>query len=248
MSLLSELLADAPPLATLATVATLPPGKAGTAPRVAEVARAATARDDGTRPESATTPTPEQSRESQESQGPVTPPDTAEVRAHLLALAETEGIATGLVRALPESELAATGEQCAAVEAEQPGRGYELARQYLRMLATRATMQAGQLPPGFDTPALCRHCGHVWLPRAQAAVLPVVGGWPRALGCPWCFVRLPEGRDIPRPRIICAECRHYQPDAINPAEGMGRCAIDANHGGTNWPYQRRACGSFRPKE
>jgi hypothetical protein len=171
--------------------------------------------------------------------------NAAKVRARLLVLAEAEGIDTELVRALPESELTTTGEQCAAVESESPGRGRELALQYLRLLATDAAMRAGRLPPDFDTPAMCRHCGPVWLPRSQVAMLDVVNGWPRALGCPWCFIH-PQGIRIPRPSVTCATCRHYQPDSVNPGEGMGRCG--AGVPGMTWPHQSRVCATFKPKE
>ncbi|HET8635772.1 MAG TPA: hypothetical protein VFL96_02895 [Acidobacteriaceae bacterium] len=167
------------------------------------------------------------------------------MRGRLLALAEAEGIDPGIVHRLPESEIAAIADQCPGIEPKDGGQGRKRAIAYLRALATTAVMQAGRLPDGFDTPALCRRCGPVWLPRAQVAMLEVVNGWPRALGCPWCFVRLPGGRRIPRPRVACAQCRHYQPDPINP-QGMGRCEIDANNGGTNWPHEERTCKSFEP--
>ncbi len=168
------------------------------------------------------------------------------IRGHLLVLADAEGIDAGLVHALPESELTTTAEQCATAERESPGRGREFARQYLRMLATGAAMRAGSLPPGFDTPALCRHCGPVWLPRSQVAMLDVVNGWPRAYGCPWCFVHLPEGHRIPRPRVECANCQHYQPDAIKPEACMGRCG--AGVPGATWPHRSRTCATFKPKK
>lgn len=57
-----------------------------------------------------------------------------------------------------------------------------------------------------------------------------------------------RGQSARMPRVTCAACQHYQPDAINPAQGMGRCGINADHGGANWPHERRACRSFRPKE
>jgi len=47
----------------------------------------------------------------------------------------------------------------------------------------------GEAPPEYTTPAVCRHCGPVWLwPGAPAEVL----------GCPWC-VHVAKGRKIPRP-------------------------------------------------
>lgn len=247
MSLLSELLADSRPLATPATVATLPPEKAENVPRVARVA---TVQDSCTKSDAfipAAVSEPEKSQESQESQRPAIQRDPAKVRARLLVLAEGEGIDAGLVRALPESELTATGQQCAAVEAEQPGRGRELALQYLHTLATSATMRAGRLPPDFDTPAMCRHCGPVWLPASQVVMLDMVNGWPRALGCPWCFIRK-AGLYVPRPPVTCAECQHYQPDSVNPASGCGSCAIGMRQVGGGYPHRQRQCKAFQPKE
>lgn len=221
MSLLSELLAESRPAANPANPAN--PGVTGTTPqpKISKLAKLATGHDSSARP------------------------DTAKVRARLLALAESEYLDVALVRALPESELTATGEQCADAEREQPGRGRELARQYLHMLATSAMMREGRLPPDYDTPAMCRHCGPVWLPASQVECLDVVDGWPRALGCPWCFVKLPEGHRLPRPHVTCYGCQHYQPDRVNPAQGMGRCG--AGVPGVTWPHASRACATFKPK-
>ena len=169
------------------------------------------------------------------------------MRGRLLALADAEGLDAGIVRALPESELTATAAQCAAVEADQPGCGRELARTYLHMLATSAMMRAGRLPPDFDTPAMCRLCGSVWLPRSQVAMLDVLDGWPTAWGCPWCFVQPPEGHRIPRPRVTCGSCGYFLRDTVNPVESMGRCGINATIG-TTWPHEERSCKTFKPKE
>lgn len=72
-------------------------------------------------------------------------------------------------------------------------------RVWLQTLAEDDAMRQGIRPRAYDTPALCRRCGPVWLPHEQVALLDVLDGWPQALGCPWCFVHLPDGRDIPRP-------------------------------------------------
>ncbi|MBB6246183.1 hypothetical protein [Rhodanobacter sp. A1T4] len=59
---------------------------------------------------------------------------------------------------------------------------------------------AGRVPAG-DTAAMhCELCGPVWIHPSIAEVLPVVDHWPRALGCPWCFVRKAGGY-IPRPSV-----------------------------------------------
>lgn len=96
-------------------------------------------------------------------------------------------------------------------------------RAYLLALDDTATRQAGRIPAG-DTAAIhCKGCGPVWVHPGIAAVLPVVGGWPRALGCPWCFVRR-AGAYIPRASVECADCGQFNRDTVNPAAGMGACA------------------------
>ena len=72
-------------------------------------------------------------------------------------------------------------------------------RVWLQTLAEDDAMRRGIRPRGYDAPAFCRRCGPVWLPHEQVALLDVVNGWPQVIGCPWCFVHLPEGQDIPRP-------------------------------------------------
>jgi len=63
----------------------------------------------------------------------------------------------------------------------------------LHMLADTADRNAGRVPAG-DTAAMhCIHCGPVYIHPDIAAVLPVVDGWPRGLGCPWCYVRRAGG-------------------------------------------------------
>lgn len=113
----------------------------------------------------------------------------------------------------------------------------------LSMLTDDADREAGRVPKDETAAILCRSCGPVWAHPAVAAALPVVGGWPRALGCPWCFIRA-RGIAFPRPHVMCAECRHYQPDPMNPQD-MGRCCGDD---GATWPYRQHRCANFRPKE
>lgn len=115
----------------------------------------------------------------------------------------------------------------------------------LSMLSGDADREAGRVPTGDTAAILCRACGPVWVHPAIAAALPVVGGWPRALGCPWCFIRA-RGTAIPRPHVSCADCRHRVPDPINPAQGWGCCAI-GNESAT-WPCRKHRCKIFRPKE
>ena len=128
--------------------------------------------------------------ESQESQ-PL-PPDTVAIRARLLACCDTEGTDPALIRALSEVDLAAY--------ADVPA---HLLTICLHMMADTADRNAGRVPAG-DTAAMhCIHCGPVYIHPDIAAVLPVVDGVPRGLGCPWCFVRKAGGY-VPRPRVPCA--------------------------------------------
>ncbi|MBB6186191.1 hypothetical protein [Rhodanobacter sp. MP7CTX1] len=109
------------------------------------------------------------------------------LRAHLLALAAAEGMDVDHVHRLHGLDVAA----CIGLDDVQ------LAA-YLSLLADTADRHAGRVPAG-DTAAIhCEGCGPVWIHPNIAAVLPVVDGWPRALGCPWCFVRK-AGDYIPRP-------------------------------------------------
>jgi hypothetical protein len=70
--------------------------------------------------------------------------------------------------------------------------------------------------------------------------LPKVGGWARALGCPWCFVRK-AGGFIPRPSIACGDCQHFTPDTINPPAGMGTCT--SGHG-MHYPMTAHRCAAY----
>ncbi|WP_149365837.1 hypothetical protein [Rhodanobacter sp. T12-5] len=155
------------------------------------------------------------------------------IRAHLLALAAAEGIDAAHVHRLHDLDVAA----CVSLDALQ------LAG-YLAMLADTAGRHAGRAPAG-DTAAMhCEQCGPVWIHPDIAAVLPVVDGWPRALGCPWCFVRKAGGH-IPRPSVTCEGCAHFTPDTINPAAGMGTCGAGM---GMHWPITRHACGTHSTRK
>jgi len=74
---------------------------------------------------------------------------------------------------------------------------------FLSMLEESAERHAGQVPAGHTAAVHCARCGPVWLHPDIADVLPVVDGWPRVLGCPWCFVRK-AGGTIPRPSLTSA--------------------------------------------
>lgn len=173
----------------------------------------------------------QKSQESQESQATGVQ-ETAVIRDRLLALTAAEHRDPALVRTLSESFLR-----------ELRGMDDDALRALLSMLADDADRRALKQPREDTAAILCRKCGPVWVHPSIAAVLTVVDGWPRALGCPWCFIHPKDGRAIPRPSVTCDGCRHYLPDAINPAQGMGRCAIEAATG-TTWPYQSRICAAF----
>jgi hypothetical protein len=155
------------------------------------------------------------------------------LRAHLLALAAAEGMDVDHVHRLHDADVAA----CIGLDVRQLA-------DYLAMLADTADRHAGRVPLD-DTAAIhCEQCGPVWIHPTIAEVLPVVDGWPRALGCPWCFVRKTGGY-IPRPSVTCEGCRHFTPDTINPAAGMGTCGAGK---GMHWPMARHTCADHRPTE
>lgn len=104
-----------------------------------------------------------------------------------------------------------------------------------------ATRWAGKVPLDETAPIYCTQCGPVWTHPAVAAVLPVVDGWPRALGCPWCFIRKAGGY-VPRPLVTCDTCASFQPDTVNPGAGMGTCAC-----GMYYPMQPHRCDRYQPK-
>ncbi|TAL73707.1 MAG: hypothetical protein EPN56_02280 [Rhodanobacter sp.] len=154
-----------------------------------------------------------------------------DIRPVLLGLADRLGLAAVLVHRLHDADLRTL--------AELPEAGL---RAFLLAAADTATRQAGKPPEGDTAAIYCGRCGPVYAHPSIAAVLPVVDGWPRALGCPWCFVRKAGGY-VPRPRVTCETCTHWQPDTINPPAGMGNCALG---NGMHYPMQRHACGSYRP--
>lgn len=120
------------------------------------------------------------------------------LRAHLLALATAGGINPGHVHRLHDADLAG----CIGLDAGQ------LAA-YLAMLADTADRHAGRAPLDDTAAIYCERCGPVYVHPGIAAVLPVVDGWPRALGCPWCFVGKAGGY-IPRSPATCARSSKWQ--------------------------------------
>lgn len=152
--------------------------------------------------------------ESQESQG-VAPANT---RAHLLNLAEREGVAPAVVHRLGAEDLVA----CI-------GLPDDALRTYLRALDRGAVMDRGIAPERYTQAAHCDGCGPVWLWQGAPA---------RVLACPWCF-RRKAGKALPRPKVRCGDCRHYRPDPLNPQAGMGSCALGAAR--AYWPMKRHRC-------
>jgi len=154
-------------------------------------------------------------------------------RERLLAAAAAQHVDVDHVHRLHDLDVAA----CAVMDERQRAT-------FLTMLAESAERYAGRVPLN-DTAAIhCASCGPVWVHPSIARVLPVVGGWPRALGCPWCFVRK-AGGTIPRPPVTCGDCRHVIHDTINPGAGAGACGAG---NGTHYPMARHACADHQPGE
>jgi hypothetical protein len=159
-------------------------------------------------------------------------------RAALLTLADGLGLDRTIVHRLTTADLA----DCAGFPAEA-------LRTYLLMLDATATRWAGKVPEGDTAAIFCAHCGPVFAHPDIAAVLPVVGGWPHALGCPWCFIRKAV-LQVPRPKVSCSICEHFQRDLVNPEGGVGRCAVGAArpHDLPTYPGSSRCCGSWCPRK
>lgn len=115
-------------------------------------------------------------------------PDTAATQSRLLKLAEADNHDFRLVQALGDALL----RECHSYSDAQ-------LRALLSMVADGADRRALRRPSGDTAGVWCRKCGPVWVHPSIAAVLPVVSGWPQALGCPWCFVHPAHGEHIPRP-------------------------------------------------
>jgi hypothetical protein len=112
---------------------------------------------------------------------------------------------------------------------------------YLVALTDTHERMKGKAPWGWDAPAMCAHCGPVWLHPAVALALPVVEGFHHALSCPWCPEHA-EGRLFARPHVTCAACARFAPNENNPDAGLGRCIPLATG---QWPLATHACGHFR---
>lgn len=161
--------------------------------------------------------------ESQESQG-VAIAKAGEQRAHLLALADDEGLPAELVHGLDDADVAACN-----------GLSDGTLRAYLRAVERRQRMDAGMVPLDWGEPVTrtCEGCGPVLLWATCPAVVKA---------CPWCF-RRKAGKAIPRPAVQCGGCRHYLPDTMNPEAGMGGCQLGP--GRAYWPMKRHRCADWR---
>ena len=158
-----------------------------------------------------------ESQESQESQG-----CTAENHARLLHMAEGEGVDVAHVHRLHADDLAAC-----------EGLDDATLRAYVRGLERDAGMDAGLVPLEWAATVHCAGCGPVWL----WADCP-----DKVTACPWCF-RRKAGKRIPRPPVQCGGCRHYLPDALNPAAGTGTCGQGM---AARWPMQAHPCEAMQP--
>lgn len=146
----------------------------------------------------------------------------ADIRAHLLALAGDEGLPAGLVHRLAEADAAT----CA-------GLPDDTLRAYLWALNRNRQMERGLPPVDWQAVAHCEGCGPVHWHRAE-----------RLRACPWCFRRR-AGKPIPRPLVRCGDCRHFTPDTVNPAAGVGTCAAG---NAARWPMQPHRCPDMQAKQ
>jgi hypothetical protein len=108
------------------------------------------------------------------------------IRTRLLVLARAERVDATVICALADADIAACD-----------GLPVETLRAYVRALHDTDLRERGQRPDDETARALCEHCGPVWIAPEVAAVAPMVDGWPRVIGCPWCHVR--NRQTIPRP-------------------------------------------------
>lgn len=160
----------------------------------------------------------------------------AEVRGRLIAIAEADLFDVALLDSQDADDLALL------VSLDDNG-----LRAFLQCLHDANLRERGQCPADEAAHALCRSCGPVWIAPEVAKLAPIIEGWPRVLGCPWCHVR--NRQAMPRPAVQCGDCRHFTPDPVNPGAGMGRCGIDREPRNSEpmfYPGARRECERFAP--
>lgn len=157
--------------------------------------------------------------------------DKGKLRTHLLTLAHHAGIDARQVHRLTDADVAA----CEGVD-EEP------LRAWLKALPSITKREAGRIPHDYTARAVCDGCGAVAVHPGTIESAPVAEGWPRLTSCPWCLYRLRTGKHPPRPVATCGDCRHWQPDPLNPDAGVGRCKAGVT--GLRWPIQPHRCDNF----
>lgn len=105
----------------------------------------------------------------------------------LFELADADGIEHELIETTPDADLA----DCI-------GPPDALLRAYLFALRDSDLRRRGIVPEGETAVIRCASCGSVYADPYVAAVLPIVDGLPRALGCPWCHV---ARKLVPHPEV-----------------------------------------------
>lgn len=113
---------------------------------------------------------------------------------------------------------------------------------YLVALTDSTERMKGKAPWAWTAPAVCAHCGIVWLHPVVAITLPVVNGFHQALACPWCPEHA-DGHLFARPYVTCAACARFAANKNNPQSGLGHCAAMRNG---QWPLATHACQHFFP--
>lgn len=118
-----------------------------------------------------------------------------DVRGRLIGLADADLFDVALLDGQDDDDLALLA-----------GLDDKVLRAFLRCLHGANLRELGRCPPDETGRALCRSCGPVWIAPEVAKLAPVIAGWPRVLGCPWCHVQ--NRQAIPRPRVTCGECQN----------------------------------------
>jgi len=157
----------------------------------------------------------------------------SEMRLQLLAIANALLIDPAIVTRLDDVDVA----ECAGLEPD-------VLTAYVRALYDGHLLELGRSPPGDTAPAICHHCGPVFLHPLVAALAPVVAGWPRVLGSACCHIR--ARKTLPRPLVNCGACSRFKPDPINPAAGIGTCLQNVDQEKPLFPNADRRCQVFQP--
>ena len=156
-----------------------------------------------------------------------------DIRERLLAIARYEFLDDELITSLRKSDI---------MECE--GLPHDVLLAYVLALADADLRERGKCPRDETAPALCRHCGPIWIAPEVAAMAPIVDGWARVLGCPWCHVK--NRKPLPRPAVTCSACKQFQRDKINPRDGIGTCLQNVDQEKPLFPNADRKCQVFQP--